>query len=82
MLVLKRLVGQQIVIAGTICVTVLKIRSGRVTLGIEAPATVPILRGELLEEGRDNAAPDGQVLADLEHDTPVSSSSFFPGQPR
>ena len=47
MLVLKRTSGQQIVIAGDIRITVLKIQKSRVELGIEAPFDTPILRGEL-----------------------------------
>ncbi len=47
MLVLKRKVGQNIVIAGDIRITILKIQGSQVEIGIEAPAHIPILRGEL-----------------------------------
>ena len=47
MLVLKRTSGQQIIIAGDIRITVLKVQRGRVELGIEAPSDALILRGEL-----------------------------------
>jgi carbon storage regulator len=47
MLVLTRKVGERLVLADTIVVTVLQIRSGQVRLGIEAPAKVPIIRDEL-----------------------------------
>jgi len=47
MLVLTRKIGEEIVIAGDIRVTVLSIRKGHTVLGLSAPATVPILRSEL-----------------------------------
>jgi carbon storage regulator len=47
MLVLTRKIGEEIVIAGDIRVTVLSIRKGHTVLGLTAPATVPILRSEL-----------------------------------
>lgn len=47
MLVLKRRPGQQIILAGSIRITVLKVQRARVELGIEAPLDTHILRGEL-----------------------------------
>jgi carbon storage regulator len=48
MLVLTRGLKQQIVIdGGIITVTVLDVRGGRVRLGIEAPAEVPVRRREV-----------------------------------
>lgn len=47
MLVLSRKVGQHLVIGGGIVVVVKRIAGHRVTLGIEAPGTVKIVRGEL-----------------------------------
>jgi carbon storage regulator CsrA len=46
-LVLSRKVGQHLVIGGGIVVVVKRIAGHRVTLGIEAPGTVKIVRGEL-----------------------------------
>jgi carbon storage regulator CsrA len=46
-LVLSRKVGQHLVIGGGIVVVVKRIAGHRVTLGIEAPGTVKIIRGEL-----------------------------------
>jgi carbon storage regulator len=48
MLVLRRKVGERLVIAGVIDITVLEINSERVKLGISAPAEVSIVRAELL----------------------------------
>ena len=47
MLVLTRKVGEKLVIDGIITVVVTKISGDRITLGIEAPRDVKVLRGEL-----------------------------------
>lgn len=47
MLVLSRKIGEKLVIDGGITVTVTRIAGNRVTLGIEAPEDVRIVRGEL-----------------------------------
>lgn len=49
MLVLARKLGQQIVIDENITLKVLSVRGGTVRLGIEAPQSVPVERGELKE---------------------------------
>jgi carbon storage regulator len=63
MLVLSRKVGQRIVIAGDIGVTVLDVKGNRIRLGIDAPEDVAIQRGEIAFEfppaapsGSDNCA--------------------------
>jgi carbon storage regulator len=48
MLVLSRRLGEEIVIAGDIRVTVVAMRGNQVRLGITAPASVPVARAELL----------------------------------
>ena len=47
MLVLSRKTDQQIMIGNDIVITVLEIRGDRVRLGITAPATTPVHRGEV-----------------------------------
>ena len=47
MLVLSRKVGQEILIGDNVRITITKVSGNRVTLGIEAPDHVRILRGEL-----------------------------------
>ena len=47
MLVLSRKVGERIVIGDNITVVVQRVSGGRVSLAIEAPQDVRILRGEL-----------------------------------
>lgn len=49
MLVLSRKPGQEIIIGGQIKITVNRISGSRVTLGIEAPDNVQILRSEIKE---------------------------------
>jgi carbon storage regulator len=49
MLVLSRKLNQTIVINGNIRITVVGLRGNHVRLGIEAPASVGILRHELCE---------------------------------
>jgi carbon storage regulator len=47
MLVLSRKLGESLVIADSIIVTITQIDRGRVRLGIKAPPNVPIVRQEL-----------------------------------
>ena len=49
MLVLTRQIGEEIVIAGDIRVTVVAVKGQRVRLGIAAPLSVPVARMELLD---------------------------------
>ena len=48
MLVLSRRIGEEIVVAGNIHVTVVAVKGNRVRLGITAPASVRVARLELL----------------------------------
>jgi carbon storage regulator len=48
-LVLRRKVGESIILDGVICVSVLAVEGERVKIGIDAPANVTILREELLK---------------------------------
>lgn len=47
MLVLTRKVGEKLIIGDQITIVVSRVAGNRVTLGIEAPLEVPVLRGEL-----------------------------------
>jgi carbon storage regulator len=60
MLVLTRKVGERLVIGNKIAVVVTRVAGNRVTLGIEAPSDVRIVRGELksrLSQADEEAAP-------------------------
>lgn len=50
MLVLSRTLGEKIVIGGNIVITVSRITRGQVRLAIEAPRSIGVFRGELLND--------------------------------
>ncbi len=60
MLVVTRKTNQGVRIGDSITVTVLRVRGSQVRIGIQAPKGVKILRGELVEEPDDAAAPDAE----------------------
>lgn len=49
MLVLRRKVGESIILSGVISISVLAVEGERVKIGINAPADVTIVREELLK---------------------------------
>jgi carbon storage regulator len=49
MLVLSRKPGEKVVIGDEVTLTVVAVQGGRITLGIEAPRRVHVVRGELLD---------------------------------
>ncbi|MBV9689797.1 MAG: carbon storage regulator [Ktedonobacteraceae bacterium] len=58
MLVLRRKVGESIVLAGVINISVLAVEGERVKLGISAPPEVTIVREELLRPPTDSSNTD------------------------
>lgn len=71
MLVLSRKVGERIMIGDNVAVVINRIAGNRVTVGIEAPDNVPIVRGELELVVR--SFDDG--LAEEAGEDPVASTS-------
>lgn len=61
MLVLRRKVGESIVLAGVINISVLAVEGERVKIGINAPPDITIVREELLRAVAD--ATDGNTPA-------------------
>lgn len=57
MLVLSRKLGETIVIAGDIKITVVEVRGDKVRLGIEAPADIPVHRQEVHDAINSGQAP-------------------------
>ena len=53
MLVLSRRQGEDVIIAGNIRLRVVAVEGNKVRLGITAPSTVPIVRGELRHGAED-----------------------------
>jgi len=83
MLVLSRKVGQKLVIDDNITIVINRISGNRVSIGIEAPSDVHIMRGELDKIRREFAGSDAETeqpaaplpfVAEFEVDTnqPVS----------
>jgi carbon storage regulator len=62
MLVLSRKVGERLVIGGNITVVISRVAGNRVTIGIEAPDDVRIVRGELKPE-RETLTGAGSAVA-------------------
>ena len=78
MLILRRKVGEKIVIGDGIVVVVSRVSGGRVTIGIEAPAEVHIVRGELKAiEGPHRPPPAAKMMRDCEIPS-VSSAAPAP----
>jgi carbon storage regulator len=63
MLVLSRKLGERVIIADAVVVTVTQIERGRVRLGIEAPATVRVVREELCTQPPTPQAANRSVAA-------------------
>lgn len=66
LLVVSRKVGQRILIGDKIAITVVKVSSGAVRIGVEAPPEMAVMREELAEELRrtEQAAIDAGELTD------------------
>jgi carbon storage regulator CsrA len=68
MLVLTRRVGEEIVIAGEIRITVVSVRGDRVRIGIEAPRSISVERHEVyarrMAQMGDALAPQGAELVE------------------
>lgn len=70
MLLLRRRVGESIVIGDDIRVTVTEVRGGTVRIAIDAPATTPVHRAELLE----HLAPENERAVHRGRSLPPSSA--------
>lgn len=85
MLVLRRKVGESIVLAGVINISVLAVEGERVKIGISAPPDISIVREELLRANNDTAdagvtpAPNQDAGSAIERNT---SSTQTQPQPR
>lgn len=65
MLVLTRRIGESIVIANDIRITVVALGNGRVKIGIEAPSGVSVDRSEIHERKMAEAAGEAVVVESL-----------------
>jgi carbon storage regulator len=57
MLVLRRKVGESIIVDGVISVSILAVEGERVKIGISAPSDVSIVREELIERAAEPSSP-------------------------
>lgn len=83
MLLLKRRVGESIMIGGTIRVSVVEVRGGSVRLAIDAPGDLAVFRAELLdrlseENARALAPPRAQGERDMQ-DSVITFPEGIPG---
>ncbi|MDB4973019.1 MAG: carbon storage regulator, CsrA [Myxococcaceae bacterium] len=77
MLLLKRRVGESIVIGGSIRVSVVEVRGGSVRIAIDAPSEFAVYRAELLEKlGEENARAVGSHVRASRR--PMDSAIDFP----
>jgi len=74
MLVLSRKIGEKLVIGDNITVVVSRVAGNRVTLGIQAPSDVRIVRGELHFE-IDDSAPSARSNRGFELEVDASALS-------
>jgi len=61
MLVISRKVGESVIIADSIRVTIISASNDKITMGIEAPKDVQIIRSELFETIAANQASAGKI---------------------
>jgi carbon storage regulator len=79
MLVLSRKIGEKLVIGDNITVIVSRVAGNRVTLGVEAPADVRIIRGELKLKALETAgeeAPSARTANGFEQETDTARASI------
>ena len=82
MLVLSRKIGEKLIIGDGITVVVNRIAGNRVTLGIEAPSDVRIVRGELRPVVKEFAEvsgdhPQAALAGEFGRDQKAESDSFL-----
>jgi carbon storage regulator len=56
MLVIRRRIGESVVISGDIEIEILELNGSQVKLGIRAPKSIPVMRKEILLVGEQNQA--------------------------
>lgn len=74
MLVLSRKEGERIVIGDNITLVVSKVNGNRVTIGIEAPRDLKVVRGELNDSNSGTVIPPRSGSASTEDSKPARST--------
>jgi carbon storage regulator len=75
MLVLTRKVNEEIVIGNDIRITIVEVAPGRVKIGIQAPRSVPVDRGEIHEQKQAEAVQKPVVVNRIADVLPVTSTT-------
>ena len=65
MLVLTRKIGEQIIVADNIRISVIEVGPGRVKIGIEAPKSISVDRAEIYEKKQSEPVPHFVEVPDL-----------------
>jgi carbon storage regulator CsrA len=81
MLVLTRKYQEKIRIGNNITITVLRTKGKAVRLGIEAPADMPVIRGELSFPNQSSEADDAAETVSYEVSEPVQRTARAKGVP-
>lgn len=81
MLILTRKAGEQIAIGEQIVVNVLEVRGSQVRLGIEAPSSIRIHRGEIYERIREENLQAGRVALSQAGALSEKLRALFPKPP-
>ena len=79
MLVLTRKYQEKIRIGNNITITVLRTKGKAVRLGIEAPADVPVIRGELSFENKSSEAEESAATVSFEESEPAKRTARTSG---
>lgn len=82
MLVLTRRLMEKFYIGDEICVTVVRLAGGQVRLGIDAPRSVPVVRGELKPKGPHAKVPAHEPAVTPSRSAPRGSDSRLRGPSR
>ena len=74
MLVLTRKAGEEIIIDGRIRIRLLQTGQGRIRLGIDAPADISVIRGELVDFSEPSRDDDVSVRSSSEGKRPLGAA--------
>lgn len=74
MLVLSRKVGEKIVIGDNITITLVRMAGNRISIGVDAPDQVRVIRGEILTEVRSETRAELRPELRPERHSPFASN--------
>ena len=77
MLVLSRKIGERVIIADTIELTVVEIHGNRIRLGVNAPRDIPVRRAEIPRTGEDDGDPPIEAFQSTSSSIPATTLRAF-----